>query len=165
MVRFISRCFYAQLLAAVSLVGMALLAPAAAGAEPVFTAPVASPPPSSRAAAHRNLELAELRLLRFDRIEYPLAQRRLENEIEMVQAEIDSRKRRIREYEQFTRNAYSSPLFYTLEENALALKGAELRLDMLLRERCLRVQYKGAMRRIHELEVEQSRDWVQQFAR
>jgi hypothetical protein len=126
--------------------------------------PTVPAPPATRAAAERNLELAELRLLRFDRIDYPLAQKRLENEIEMTKAEIDSRKRRIAEYDRFNHSAYSSPFFYTLEENRLALKDAELRLDMLLRERCLRVQYKGTMRRIRELEVEQSRDWVDRLA-
>jgi len=122
-------------------------------------------PPTTLVAAQRSLELAELRLLRYDRVEYPLAQRRLENEIEMTQLEIESWKRRIREYERFSRNSYSTPFFYTLEENRLALKDAELRLDMLRRERCLNVQFKGTIRRIRELEVEQSRDWIQRLSK
>ncbi|MCA9246662.1 MAG: hypothetical protein KDA42_06085 [Planctomycetales bacterium] len=127
-------------------------------------APVAAAPPGSLPAAMRNLELAELRLLRYDRVEYPLAQKRLERDIEMTKAEIASFERLVAEYEQFHHSAYTAPFVATLEDTRLALKEAELRLDLLLRERCLRLQYRGAVRRIHELEIEQARDWVDVFS-
>lgn len=124
-------------------------------AEPSRTA---APPPRSIAAAQRNLEIATLRLLNFDRVEFPLESKRLDSEIALTRAAIKSLERRIVEYEQFTKNRYSSPLFLSLETTRLELVEARLNLKVLTEEKCLRIQYRGSTRRLYQLEIEQAHD-------
>lgn len=74
---------------------------------------------------------AELR--HFQRTEFPSQMRRINSEIKLRQAEIDSLKRRLREYQRFKTNA----LFATIEDLKLLLLKAELDLRELRQDRIL----------------------------
>ena len=105
-------------------------------------------------AARRALETAQLRLRLYEREEYPRKLHRLERDIELAQAHVESYQRRLREYEQFDKLSYSSPLFLTLERTRLSLRQAELQMEDLQEQRTLLVRHHTARRRLYVLEVE-----------
>ena len=106
------------------------------------------------AAARRQLETAQLRLRLYERDDHPRALHRLEREIELAQAHVESYQRRVKEYEQFEKLQYSSALFLTLEQTRLALRQAELKLEELQEERFLLLRHHSTRRRLFALEVE-----------
>ena len=108
-------------------------------------------------AAGRQLEMAQLRLRLYEREEYPRKLHRLKRDIELAKAHIESYHRRVKEYEQFDKLRYSSPLFLTLEETRLSLRQAELKLEDLEEERSLWVRHHRSRRRLYALEVEAAR--------
>jgi hypothetical protein len=107
-----------------------------------------------RDAALREVELAQVRMRLWERLDYPLQQRRIESERKLVEAQIDSLKRRLAEYEQFTKFKYSAPLFYSLEEARVQLVAAQAQRDNLREEAVLLLKNRGDLRRLQELEVE-----------
>ena len=107
-----------------------------------------------RDAALREVELAQVRMRLWERLDYPLQQRRIESELKLVEAQIDSLKRRLAEYEQFTKFKYSAPLFYSLEEARVQLVAAQAQRDNLREEAALLLKNRGDLRRLQELEVE-----------
>lgn len=110
------------------------------------------------AAAERAVELAQLRLRRYARVEYPLKLRKLESEIKLTEAELGVHQDRVAEYERFEKNAYSSPLFFSLQQARLALVESELRLADLGEEKLLLVRYHTDQCRLYELELEEARE-------
>ncbi len=106
------------------------------------------------AAAKRDLELAQLRLERFRRYEYPLEIRRLESAIRIAKAELDMFERQVREYERFTKFKDSSPLFTSLEYARINRLKAETTLRDLREEKRLVENNRRRQERLLRLEVE-----------
>src|SRR4051812_14482209 len=92
---------------------------------------VASERDDAIAAARRKHEIAALRLRQFERAEYPLALRRIENDLKIAEAERDVQQRRIKEYGDNGVFKYSEAFLVTLQEAKLALLRAELKIDEL----------------------------------
>lgn len=127
---------------------------------------VASVGPAGRAAADssefaepladaaRELEMAQLRLRRYDAYEYPLALRRLESQIKLAQAELESWRRRVREYEQFDKFVGSAPVLLTLDEARLAVLRYQTGLDDLVHEKELLERSRRDQYRLLKLEVD-----------
>ncbi len=107
-----------------------------------------------RDAALREVELAQIRMRLWERLDYPLRQRQIDSELKLAEAQIESLKRQVSEYEQFTKFKYSSPLFYSLEEARVQLVAAQARRDDLREEAALLLKNRDDLRRLQELEVE-----------
>ncbi len=105
------------------------------------------------AAARGDVQRAQWRLVQYDRVEFPLELRRLEDAIRLTAAETESLERRITAYEPFTRVKYGSPVFVTLENLRLALLEAELRHRRQVDEKCLLVRLRPARRDMLALEL------------
>jgi len=119
----------------------------------------AEPPRSSRVplpSAKRTLEIAQLRARLYERVEFPLRLLRLENEIKLAEAQIESFKRLDKEYQQFTKFKYSNPLIHTIETTKLGLLQATLHLKNLKEERHLLRRYFDEERRLRRLLIEQA---------
>jgi hypothetical protein len=111
-------------------------------------------------AAERALEIAELELRRYERVEYPLRLRQLESRIKLAKVRVSMHERLIAEYERFTKNAYSSPLIFSLELERVALAEAKLSLDDLDEERRLTERYHTDHCRLYELKVEAAQQYL-----
>ncbi len=110
---------------------------------------------ASLRTAERNLEIAHLQLKQFIRVDYPLELRRLDSEIKMSEAEINSLLRRLDEFGSFHRHTrYSRPFFTTVEDQRLLLLAAELRRSDLRKKKCLMQQSYQDRKRLLELQVE-----------
>jgi len=81
-----------------------------------------NPPQSLR----RTLEIQRLRFKLYERVEYPLRQRQLQSEITLLEAQVASLGRRIKEVDGF----YGSTALFTMRE--------DLRLDLLATELLLK---------------------------
>ena len=104
--------------------------------------------------AARDLEIAQLRLRRYDRVEYPSSLRHLESQIKLAQAELEIWRHRMTEYASFDRWVGSSPMLITLDDaklNVLRFERlvADLRADKESLEHSRRDQL-----RLHELEAQ-----------
>ena len=111
-------------------------------------------------AARRSLESAQLRLRLYAHEEHPRKLHRLEREIELAQAHVESYRRRVAEYGQFK---YSSALFYSLEEARLGLLQVELKLDELEEDRHLLLRHHPARLRLFQLEVEDAAQYLEEL--
>lgn len=105
-------------------------------------------------SARRRLEMAELRLERYVRHDYPLEKRRLESAIRMTQAELEMFTRQINEYRQFTKFKHSAPLRQSLDYAKLNRMKAKTALDDLVEEKRLLQYDHRRQARLLELEVE-----------
>jgi len=133
---------------------MTAFSPTAASAAPPYTADVTVTTANlSLAAAERHLEMAQLKLRLYQRVEYPLQMRKLKSEIELTKARIASQKRRVTEFEKFTKFKYSSPVFTTLENTRLTQLELELRLKELKEEKMLLTRHYGDYCRLLQLQV------------
>ncbi len=114
--------------------------------------------PTSRATkirvAERAVEIAELELRRYERVEYPLQLRRLESQIATAKLRVSMHERLLAEYARFTKDGYSSPLILTLERERLALGEAKLRQGDLEKEKLLLVRYRSDQLRLYMLKLE-----------
>lgn len=115
-------------------------------------------------AARQQLELAEHRVRLFERVEQPLRLNKIESEIQFVAAEVASFERREREYAQFNKWKYSSPLFSTIEQTHLSLLAAQLRLQHLQEQRLLMLRYASDERRALQLAVEEAQQQLRSAA-
>jgi len=106
------------------------------------------------ASAQREVEIAELRLRRYRLFEYPLEIRRLRSAIKVAEAELETFGRQVKEYEQFTKFKYSSPLFASLEYARLNHLKAETTLADLREEKHLLEQDKHRRLRLLQLELD-----------
>jgi len=114
--------------------------------------------------AQRNLELAELRYRQFIRVEYPLQRLRIDAEITLIEAEIDSMHRRLAEYEPMNRLRGANPLFTDVENLRLSLLDAELQREILRKERCFLELSRNDRLRLLQLEIEAASDLVASLA-
>lgn len=132
----------------------------------ILTTPVTGqePPADDSAAAERVLETARLTLRLYRKVEFPLRIRQLESQIALAEAELGSFRRRIAEYEAFSRNKYSAPLFFSLEQARLAETATRLRLEGLREELLLVERYYRDRCRLLELEVEAAQSLLQRLA-
>jgi hypothetical protein len=110
--------------------------------------------PEMIAAARRQLELAQLKLRLYERDEYPRQLGNVERAIVMAKAEVESFRRRVREYEQFDKFTNPGPLLTSLEDARLCLVDAELKLRGLDDERFLLIRSRSDRTRIYQLEIE-----------
>jgi len=108
----------------------------------------------SLADAARDLEIAQLRLRRYDTYGYPLSLRRLESQIKLAQAELESWRRRVREYEQFDKFVGSAPVLLTLDDARLAVLRFQTDLDDSVHEKELLERSRRDQYRLLKLEVE-----------
>ena len=111
-------------------------------------------------AARRNLEIAQLRLQRYMRFEYPLEKQRLESAIKITKAEIEMFSRQVDEYKQFTKFKYSAPLMQSLEHARLNRLKARTALDDLYEEKRLKEHDRRRQTRLLELEVEAAAEYL-----
>lgn len=116
-------------------------------------------------AAKRRHEMAELRLRQFERVEYPLTLRRIENELKITEAERDVQQRRIKEYGENSVFKYSEAFLITLQEAKLASLRAELKIDELKNERLVLEQNRDDRFRLLQLEIEATGDEVRALER
>jgi hypothetical protein len=98
--------------------------------------------------------MAHLRLRRFMLVDHPLAMRRLESAVKMAQAELDTFKHRLAEYEKLPKFEYSDPFLITLGDARLDVQRAELKLGDLKEEKALIERNYPEARRLLELEIE-----------
>jgi len=103
--------------------------------------------------AQNDREIAALELRLFERLDYPLRLHKLEREIALTEARLASHRRRVAQYEQFTKFKYSSPMFVTLEEARLAVVELEMTLENLQEEKSLLIRHRPALRRLLELRM------------
>ena len=117
------------------------------------------------AMVRRAKEMAEIRLRQFERVEYPLTLRRIENEIKLSEAELAVQKQRIREYGENSVFKYSEAFFVTLQEAKLAALRAELHIDSLKSERLLLEQNRSDRCRLLQLEIDAADDELRMLER
>ena len=108
------------------------------------------------ADAARALEVAKLEYRLFRQVEYPREDRRLAAQIKLTRAEVESFRRRVREYKQFDRFQTGKPLFVTLENARLHLLEAELRLRDLKAELSALRRFRSDRCRLLELKVQRA---------
>lgn len=106
------------------------------------------------AQLQRQLQIAQIELRLYERVEYPTLIRRLESEIKLATAERDSAARLLAEYESHHRSRYSNPFLVSIESAQLTMTEAQLRLDDLKKEKCLAKQFHVDRLRLHRLRVE-----------
>jgi len=110
------------------------------------------------ADARRAVEVAQLRLRHYDRVEYPRRQRQLEADIAMTVAEVAKYRALLAEYKQISFRTIPEPLIISRQTTELALLGAELRLRDLRDENLLLIRYRSDQYRLYQLEVEAAQD-------
>ena len=130
---------------------MLLLIAAAGVATSVCQAARGAENAGEMAEAFRALEEARIRLRLFERVDYPLRLQEVDAQIKLTQAELDSFRRRIAEYERFDG---SGAMFLELENARLMLGAARLRLQNLERERLLLQLHFKDERRLRQLQVD-----------
>lgn len=99
----------------------------------------------------RAAEIQRLRQMLFERVEYPLAIRRIELEIRVARLEWESLRRQVEELERLDRQG-NRAFFATLEQGRFATESARLRVADLEAERELLIRYLPVERRLRELE-------------
>lgn len=110
--------------------------------------------PEALRAAERDLEIAQIRLRRYENVEFPLAVRKLDSRIRLHEAEAPVWERRIKEYEKLDRFVASNGMLVTLDDARLTLAQVRSELDDARHEkRVLQDDYRD-QRRLLELEVE-----------
>ena len=117
------------------------------------------------AAAKRKQEITELRLRQFERVEFPLAIRRIENDLKITEAERDVQQRRIKECGPSSIFKYSEAFLVTLQEARLAALRAELKIDELKNERLLLEQNREDRCRLLQLEIDAAADEIRALER
>lgn len=104
----------------------------------------------------RQVEIAELRLHLYQNVEHPAEVRRLRTELTMADAEAESLKRLLREYEPFNRFSTGNPLTLTVESTRLALLRAELRRDNTKADLQAMQRHHAQRLRLLQLELQQA---------
>lgn len=105
-------------------------------------------PDKSVSHSDQVLEIARLRFKLYERVDYPLLLRHLRTEIKLMQAQVDSLRRRVKEAQRFSR---SPALFTTIEILQLRLLEAELLLKDLKHEQTLLQIHNQDERRLRKL--------------
>jgi hypothetical protein len=105
-------------------------------------------------SAQRDLELAEIRLRRFENVEFPLSLRKLQSRIRLLSAEVPVWERRIREYKDLDKFVGSSGVLITLDDARLTLLQVRTELEDLEHERRVVQDGYSDQRRLLALEVE-----------
>lgn len=108
------------------------------------------------AEAARDLEIAQLRLRRFDRVEYPASLRYLESQIAFQQAELQVWRRRVEEYTTFDRWVGSAPMLITLDDARLNLLRCQRTLADLKADKESLENSRRDQLRLFELEAQQA---------
>jgi hypothetical protein len=116
-------------------------------------------------AAARELEMARLHERRYLKVDYPMAIRRLENEIRLARTELGMRARRIAEYERIAGTHAPQLFLVTLDEERLAALELELRLEVLDEEKLLFQQQHADQRKLLRLQIEAAHDRWDQLRR
>jgi hypothetical protein len=106
----------------------------------------AAPPVVDRDADIRALEY---RL--YDRVDFPLRLRRIDNEITLAEARQKSLEKLLKEYQSFQKFSIGNPLTLTVEDTKLQLLELKLQIESLREERSLMHRYKDEQRRLFEL--------------
>ncbi len=101
-------------------------------------------------SSSREREIAEIRYKLYRHVEYPLRIRRLDSDIKLAKAEIESLKRAVKEYGHFN-TRYSKPFFQSEERAKLDLLRAEVTLKDLQYERSLLLKYRETEKRLRAL--------------
>ena len=97
------------------------------------------------------VEIARLRFKLYERVDYPLRLRHLRTEIKLMQAQVDSLRRRVKEAQRFSR---SPALFTTIEKLQLRLLEADLLLKDLRHEQTLLQIHNQDERRLRKLIID-----------
>ena len=106
-----------------------------------------------RAEAEQDLEIARLRLRLFERVDYPLRLRELERGIDLLEAEVASLKRQVKELEKFERYG-TGALTLSLERTRLQLLDSELQLRDARHERVLLQLHARDELRLRKLQID-----------
>lgn len=106
------------------------------------------------ADAARDLEIAQLRLRRYDRVEYPSTLRQLESQIKLAQAELEIWRHRVAEYAPFDRWVGSAPMLITLDDARLNVLRYERALGDLRDDRDALEHSRRDQLRLFELEAQ-----------
>ncbi len=128
-----------------------LMAASLLAAGMVVSAAFAATPEDSVSQAARSVEIARLRFKLYERVDYPLRMRQLQNEIKLQEACVDSLRRRVKETDRFR---YAEGLFTTTEILRLELLRAELSLQNSQHELQLLERHNQDERRLHRLLIE-----------
>ena len=107
--------------------------------------------------ARRQIDLAQLRLRVYERVEYPRRLRQLNAEIALVAAEVERNRVLLAEYQRISRNTIPDPLIVTRQATELALLAGELKLRDLREENHLLARGFDEECRFRQLEVESAR--------
>ncbi len=102
----------------------------------------------------RAQEIARLRYLLYQRVEYPLRLRQLDSEIRIASAELKSLDRQIQEYESISRPVASHPFLFTLESAKMRRVAVQERLQFVQHEKRLVLQSFQIERRLRQLEAQ-----------
>ncbi|MEM6797989.1 MAG: hypothetical protein AAF589_00615 [Planctomycetota bacterium] len=106
--------------------------------------------------AHRELEIAALKLRLYELTEYPGQIRKLDSAIKLTRAEVEGWERLEREYRSLRKFDRGSALPLTIEQVRLDLLAAELRLDDLKAQRLAAQRAHQLKQRLLRLSVEQA---------
>jgi len=100
------------------------------------------------------IEIARLRIKIYENHEYPLKRSTLDSKIRVAKVRIESLERQKKEYEQFTKFKYSSPMIGELERVYVALVEAEEDLKNLSHEKILLQRFHQDRMRLMRLELQ-----------
>ena len=110
-------------------------------------------------SARRELETAEISLHQYVHIDYPLERKRLDREIKVAEATVDSYQRQLTEYEKTTKGLkYSFPLLQTIERVRIWRLQAATEVANLREERGMLYNRYRNQRRLLELAVERAQE-------
>lgn len=105
----------------------------------------------------RSVEIAQLKLRLYERVEYPAELRRLEADWKVAEAEVESLERLQEEYAPFDKFSTGRALAYTVEATKLGLLRAQLNRDELKRQLTTLKRFHSDRLRLLRLELEQAR--------
>ncbi|HZZ72756.1 MAG TPA: hypothetical protein VFE24_10920 [Pirellulales bacterium] len=117
-----------------------------------------------RADAERQLEIAELQLGQYDRVEFPQALQQIDHQIVLAEAELAIQQRRIAEVGPQSPFKYSGAFLTTLQSAQRSALQAELRIDELNSARRALQQNRADHRRLLQLQRDAAADRVQQIS-
>ena len=107
-------------------------------------------------AAHREYQLAKLRMHEYRFVTLPRQRRFLDDQMEATRAEIALLHRRLRDYRPFLQVGQYSPVRTAAESHHLALIAAKQRLRQLEDERIAQLRLGRQQKEIYRLEVLQA---------
>ena len=117
-----------------------------------------SAPSDAIASARRDVEIAELELRRYLRVEYPSQRDHLAAQMTLARAEVNVQRRLVREYERLSRGKTSKPFLVKFSDARMALLAAEVSYQRNCDEKSRLEKFHSSQRRLLELRVEAARE-------